>query len=171
MGARDEFQNIVTARNVVKRAAGSATPTFDKLFKEESKVNVTLGAAEKKLGPLVAKVTEMVKKTYGEGAGIPDLLGTMMDAAQKVFGHFRDLLAHGQSEVDEVKDAHFEAAKEARNLFAAVKDMSQAYNALAQVRQDKKGEKATEVARELADAVSKVKTVYAQYVKAYDTRS
>jgi cold shock CspA family protein len=160
MGARDEFQNIVTARNVARRAATSATPIFDKLFKEESKVNVSLGAAEKKLGPLVTKVTDMVKKTYGEGSGIPDLLGSMLDASQKVFGHFR-----------EIKDANFEAAKEGRNLFSAVKEMNQAYNALAQVRQDKKGDKAAEVAKDLLEAVSKVKTVYAQYVKAYDTRS
>lgn len=150
-----------------RRASGSATPTFDKLFKDADKVETALSAAAKKTTGLADKVETAAKKS-SYAPEVFELLGKMLDAARPAFDPFRPLLQKGDKELDEVKDAEFDAAKQARELYNAVrKDLDKAYNAVAQARQDKDGDAAKKVAHDLAMAVSTLRTIFGQFVRAY----
>jgi hypothetical protein len=95
----------------------------------------------------------------------------MNEAAYLVFNPFRDVLSKGQSELSGLETAEFPAAKQARNLLSAMKDLDKAYNAVGQVVQDKdpKEGEAEKVAHGLAMAVTTLKTIFGQYVDAYGT--
>lgn len=165
-----DYDRTITRYSYDRVAVDSATPTFDKLFKDADKIDSILVTVSKKLDMLAGKV-EKAASSYVVKPEAYDILGKMMDAARLVFDPFRPLLSKGASELDEIKDAHFDAARQARELYNAVKsDLDKAYNAVAQVRQDKDQDDVSglkKAAHDLAMAVSTLKTLFGQYVRAY----
>jgi hypothetical protein len=163
----DPLASRVAAR-FLALCAGSATPSFDKLLADKSKIEQTLGAAIKKLAPLADKVEDMSKKKYGyPGPDVFPHLKKMHEAAYLIFNPLRNILSDGAKELSGLETATFPAAVQAKNLLAAMKDFNKAWMALGQVLQDKNDDKdgeAEAVSHELAMAVTTLKTIFGQYI-------
>ncbi len=167
----DRTASTVYSYDRTAGSAGSATPSFDKALKDKSKIEVTLGAAVKKLAPLADKVEDMSKKKHGyPGPDVFPVLKKMHEAAYLIFSPLRDILSDGAKELSGLETATFPSAVQAKNLLAAAKDFNKAWMALGQVVQDKDDDKdgeAEEVSHEMTMAVTTLKTVFGQYVDSY----
>jgi hypothetical protein len=163
-----ESQSMYDYDRRVRLAAGSATPTWDKLFKDGDKVTSTLDKVAGRLNTLADKVEKAVKKAGFQTANpeVNELLGKCLDTARPAFDPFRPVLDKGKNELDEIK-GEFEAVKQAKEVYTAFRALDKAYNAIGQARQDKDLEGADKLAHEIAMAVSTLKTIFGQYVRAY----
>ena len=163
-----ENQDMYDYDRRVRLAAGSATPTWDKLFKDSDKVTATLDRVAGRLNTMADKVEKAVKKAgfKTDDPAVHDLLGKCLDTARPAFDPFRVVLDKGKNELDEIK-AEFDAVKQAKEVYTAFRTLDKAYNAIAQARQDKDLEGADKLAHEIAMAVSTLKTIFGQFVRAY----
>ena len=165
-----EFQDALTAQKVASRylAAASDTTTWDELYKKEPKLSALLKRSADRLVALADKVEDAVKE--GKYPQALTLCEQAQEVAYKLFEPFRPMLAKGQAELSKANLS--ETAKQAKMLFDVVHDdLDRGYRAVGQVVQDKDGTKADEAVHKLALASAHVKNFYAQYVRAYSTRS
>jgi hypothetical protein len=151
-----------------RRTAGSDTPTFDALVKNQAKIMAHLNKLIPKIHDATNKIEAQARGSYEFDPKLFALADTATVPAYKLFEPFRPLSTFkAHEELKRLEGSNVEAAKESRNLAEAFSAYSKAYNFATDSKLNKDPNNLTKHLHDLAVAASTLGTVFGQLVRAY----